>query len=124
MNHRIGYAGVSTDDQHLDLQSDELTRAGCSAIYGEAASGESEARPELEQCRKSQWAGDTLSSGGWIDLAAIFPTWCRSWPMLLDVMACLEQPCISMWVSSLPGKVDTGCLQWKPARHSWRNEYL
>ncbi len=60
MNQRIGYARVSTDDQHLDLQRDALQQAGCSVIYEEAASGKSAARPELEQCRKALRAGDTL----------------------------------------------------------------
>lgn len=60
MNQRIGYARVSTDDQHLDLQRDALQQAGCSTIYEEAASGKSTARPELEQCRKALRAGDTL----------------------------------------------------------------
>lgn len=60
MNQRIGYARISSDDQHLDLQRDAFMRAGCGAIYEEAASGKSAARPELELCRKALRAGDTL----------------------------------------------------------------
>lgn len=60
MNQRIGYARVSTDDQHLDLQRDALTQAGCSVIYEEAVNGKNAARLELEQCRKALREGDTL----------------------------------------------------------------
>lgn len=60
MNQRIGYARVSTDDQHLDLQRDALAAAGCKVIYEESLSGKSVQRPELEQCRKALRAGDTL----------------------------------------------------------------
>ena len=60
MNQRIGYARVSTDDQHLDLQIDALKNASCAVIYEEEASGKNTERPELEQCRKALRAGDTL----------------------------------------------------------------
>ena len=29
----VGYARVSTQDQNLDLQKDELTKAGCEKIF-------------------------------------------------------------------------------------------
>ncbi|MGO4398009.1 recombinase family protein [Achromobacter sp. PAB15] len=60
MNQRIGYARVSTDDQHLDLQCGVLTKAGCSVIYAEKVSGKTAGRPELDQCLKVLRAGDTL----------------------------------------------------------------
>lgn len=60
MNQRIGYARVSTDDQHLDLQRDALTKAGCGVTYEEKAGGKTADRPELEQCLKALRAGDTL----------------------------------------------------------------
>ena len=60
MNQRIGYARVSTDDQHLDLQRDALTKAGCSVTYEEKVSGKTADRPELDQCLKALRAGDTL----------------------------------------------------------------
>jgi len=58
---RIGYARVSTDDQHLDLQRDALTKAGCAVIYEEKASGRSADRPELAQALKALRAGDILT---------------------------------------------------------------
>ena len=57
---KIGYARVSTDDQHLALQQDALNAAGCHAVYEETASGRSAARPELEACLKALRPGDTL----------------------------------------------------------------
>lgn len=60
MNQRMGYARVSTDDQHLELQRDALSQARCSVIYEEASSGKNTTRPELEQCLKALRTGDTL----------------------------------------------------------------
>ncbi|WP_143216391.1 recombinase family protein [Acetobacter sp. DmW_043] len=49
MKQRIGYARVSTEDQHLDLQRDALQQAGCHVIYEETASGKNASRLELER---------------------------------------------------------------------------
>ena len=35
----VGYARISTQDQNLDLQKDELTKAGCEKIFYDIASG-------------------------------------------------------------------------------------
>lgn len=56
----IGYARVSTLDQHLDLQLDALRTAGASLIYEEHCSGAATERPELSQCLKALRRGDTL----------------------------------------------------------------
>jgi DNA invertase Pin-like site-specific DNA recombinase len=57
----IGYARVSTTDQHLNLQQDALTRAGCSQVYAdEGVSGTVNVRPQLTRALKSLQAGDTL----------------------------------------------------------------
>lgn len=108
MNQRIGYARVSTDDQHLDLQRDALTQAGCSVIYEEAASGKNAARPELEQCRKALRAGDTLVVWRLDRLG-------RSLPDLVQIVADLEQQGVGF--ESLAEKIETNSAAGKLIFH-------
>lgn len=57
----IGYARVSTSNQSLDRQLDELRAHGCERVFAEAASGKRGAhRPEWEASLAHLRAGDTL----------------------------------------------------------------
>ena len=56
----IGYARVSTVDQNLDLQMDELKSAGCREIYTDKVSGSRSSRPGLDKCLERLETGDTL----------------------------------------------------------------
>ncbi len=56
-----GYARVSTSDQNLARQLDELNAEGCERIWSEAASGKRGAfRPEWDAAVSHLRAGDTL----------------------------------------------------------------
>ena len=57
---RIGYARVSTADQNLDAQIDELEKAKCEMVYTEIASGASRARAQLEDMIESLCPGDVV----------------------------------------------------------------
>ncbi len=56
----IGYARVSTDDQHTENQCEQLKKAGCELIYEENASGGRWDRPKLQDCLKHIRKGDVL----------------------------------------------------------------
>lgn len=56
----IGYARVSTDDQNLDLQTDDLTKAGCERIFSDVASGAKSDRAGLEEAVTFARKGDVL----------------------------------------------------------------
>ena len=60
MGHLLGYARISTGDQHPDLQVDALKRAGCYRVFVETASGTLAARPALDQVLDQLRPGDTL----------------------------------------------------------------
>jgi DNA invertase Pin-like site-specific DNA recombinase len=57
---RIGYARVSTRDQHPEAQYDALVAAGCEPVFVEKAAGKLARRPELDQALLVTRAGDQL----------------------------------------------------------------
>ncbi len=57
----LGYARVSTGEQALDRQQDELTAAGAEMVYSEVGSGKKGAvRPQWDELLRSLRKGDTL----------------------------------------------------------------
>lgn len=57
---RIGYARVSTEDQHLTLQTDALEKSGCERLFTDKASGSRVDRPGLQEALSHLRVGDTL----------------------------------------------------------------
>ena len=57
---KIGYARVSTQDQNLDRQLDNLRAAGCERIFNEKMTGTKSDRPELKTMMLTLRAGDVL----------------------------------------------------------------
>jgi len=56
----IGYARVSTDNQHIDLQNDALWSAGCERIFDDVISGSKSERPGLDAALAYLREGDIL----------------------------------------------------------------
>jgi DNA invertase Pin-like site-specific DNA recombinase len=56
----IGYARVSTQEQHLDLQEEALRQAGCKRIIVDQVSGTVAERPGLAKLKEILRAEDTL----------------------------------------------------------------
>lgn len=57
---KIGYARVSSTDQNLDRQLDELAGIGMDKIFADRISGAGAARPELERCMEYVREDDEL----------------------------------------------------------------
>ncbi|MDP9390211.1 MAG: recombinase family protein [Actinomycetota bacterium] len=56
----VGYARVSTRDQHPEAQVDALRAAGCEQVFTEHTSGTLARRPALDKALRYLRAGDTL----------------------------------------------------------------
>ncbi|MCG8542388.1 MAG: recombinase family protein [Clostridia bacterium] len=56
----IGYARVSTLEQNLDRQIDQLKKSGCKKIFTEKISGVIKERPELDRLLDHIREGDTI----------------------------------------------------------------
>lgn len=56
----IGYCRVSTQDQNLELQLDELKKAGCEKIFQDVASGSKDDRKGLQEAMSFAREGDCI----------------------------------------------------------------
>jgi len=94
----IGYARVSTADQNLDRQLDNLNAKGCERIFKEKMTGTSSARPELEKMLAAIRKGDTLVIDSFSRLS-------RSTKDLLEIIDNLDKQGVS--IISLKENLDT-----------------
>lgn len=67
----IGYARVSTEEQHLDAQTSALEAAGAERIFAEKVSGTKKSRPELDRMIEQLRDGDVSSSKTVVKRAAL-----------------------------------------------------
>jgi DNA invertase Pin-like site-specific DNA recombinase len=98
MGHLLGYARVSTTNQHPQLQVDALTAAGCYRVFTETASGARVDRPTLEQLLDQLRPGDTLVVWKLDRLG-------RSLRHLVDTVTGLAER--GIWFRSLQEAIDT-----------------
>ena len=57
---KIGYARVSTQDQNLERQTDQLQQLGCERIFQEKITGSKKERPELDKLLDLLRTGDII----------------------------------------------------------------
>lgn len=104
----IGYARVSTAEQHLDLQRDALRKAGCERIFEDQMSGVASDRPGWYQAGGALRAGDTLVVWRLDRLG-------RSLKHLIEVITDLEENGVAF--KSLTENLDTGSSGGKLVFH-------
>ncbi|MDD3231038.1 MAG: recombinase family protein [Oscillospiraceae bacterium] len=95
---RIGYARVSTQEQNLDRQLDNLKAQGCEPIYQDKITGTKASRPALDQMMQALREGDTLVIDSFSRLS-------RSTKDLLDMVERLQA--MGVQLVSLKEKLDT-----------------
>jgi len=95
---QIGYARVSTEDQHLELQIDALNKSGCKRVFTDKISGTKKKRPGLDDALSHVRKGDTLTVWKLDRLG-------RSVKGLVDLVAELEQRQVHF--KSLTDGIDT-----------------
>jgi len=94
----IGYARVSKDEQHPELQQDELNRAGCEKFFTDTITGASTERPSLARVLEELRSGDTLVVWRLDRLG-------RSLPHLIELITTLNDRAIGF--KSLTEQIDT-----------------
>jgi DNA invertase Pin-like site-specific DNA recombinase len=95
----IGYARVSTTDQHLHLQQDALKNAGCLKIFTDTISGSTTERKGLDEALEFLRSGDTLVVWRLDRLG-------RSLKHLIETVTLLQEKSIGF--KSLTEQIDTG----------------
>lgn len=94
----VGYARVSTHEQNLSLQTDELKKSGCTQIFTDKVSGTKSERPGLVKALSFLREGDTLVVWRLDRLG-------RSIKHLIETVALLEEKKISF--KSLQESINT-----------------
>ncbi len=95
---KVGYARISTQDQNLDLQVDELKKSGCKRIFSDKVSGAKTERKGLKKALDYLREGDVLVVWKLDRLG-------RSLKHLVEIIASLEEQGVGF--CSLSENIDT-----------------
>ena len=95
---RIAYARVSTNEQKLDRQLDNLKEAGYEKLYSEKMTGTKSSRPALDELMRNLRKGDVL-------IVDSFSRLSRSTKDLLSLIDSLQK--MDVQLISLKEKLDT-----------------
>ena len=104
----IGYARLSTEDQHLDLQRDALARACCGKTFEDKKSGAKADRPGLAAALEYARAGDQLVVWRLDRLG-------RSLPDLIALVRKLDE--VGVQLRSVTEGIDTATINGKLTFH-------